>query len=598
MNITTRSNVPGGSRLARGRKLLLLAVAASLLAGCAAKAPRNSIKHMGEVDRDTLEQMSRQLSEQSRKLAENHDLLRERVERIEPLPALAPLPPAYDPLENQVVSIRMYEADVGQLLWAMADQLGMNLLMDPQVVAMQKRANLHMSNVSAREVFRNILDVFDLHGEVRGNTLQVGLMQERVFDLDFLNTRMNVNIASGGNVFGSNQSAGGSSGGGGGSEAIRGNFSLSGGSGDDTGVFQQLERALERILGEGGQDGRTAQDGSGEGGQGGRAAQDGSAAGAPRNPELQPRYALNPTAGTLFVKARPSQIRSVEQIVQRYKTVLSRQVLIEAQLLDVELSDGFELGVDWNLLRRSLAATWGSGAIELGGMTAPTFPKNPRLPLPAQITLPALSAGGGNAGSRGGLLLGNDSFAMAVNMLRSFGLVRVLSNPSIRARNGTPALLSVGTNTRYVSRSTVTVTNPGGGATTASADVETDALFSGVVVGVVPFIREEGSVELLVHPMQTDVDPNSLALVEVAKTADGSSKVTLPVVNFKGMTTTLSLRDGDTVLLGGLIDQKTSNNNRGIPGAADVPVLGKLFGQEADTHKSRELVMILRVRVL
>ncbi|MBC9072724.1 pilus (MSHA type) biogenesis protein MshL [Thauera sp. CAU 1555] len=585
MNITTRSNVPGGSRLARGRNLLLLAVAASLLAGCAAKAPRNSVKHMGEVDRDTLEQMSRQLSEESRKLAENHDLLRERVERIEPLPALAPLPPAYDPLENQVVSIRMYEADVGQLLWAMADQLGMNLLMDPQVVAVQKRANLHMSNVSAREVFRNILDVFDLHGEVRGNTLQVGLMQERVFDLDFLNTRMNVNIASGGNVFGSNQSAGGDGGsGGGGSEAIRGNFSLSGGSGDDTGVFQQLESALERILG--------------EGGQGGRAAEDGSAAGAPRNPELQPRYALNPTTGTLFVKARPSQVRSVEQIVQRYKSVLSRQVLIEAQLLDVELSDGFEFGVDWNLLRRSLAATWGSGAIELGGMTAPAFPNNSRLPLPAQITLPALSAGGGNAGSRGGLLLGNDSFAMAVNMLRSFGSVRVLSNPSIRARNGTPAMLSVGTNTRYVSRSTVTVTNPGGGATTASADVETDALFAGVVVGVVPFIREEGSVELLVHPMQTDVDPNSLALVEVAKTADGSSKVTLPVVNFKGMTTTLSLRDGDTVLLGGLIDQKTSNNNRGIPGAADVPGLGKLFGQEADTHKSREMVMILRVRVL
>ena len=585
MNITTRSNVPGGSRLARGRNLLLLAVAASLLAGCAAKAPRNSVKHMGEVDRGTLEQMSRQLSEESRKLAENHDLLRERVERIEPLPALAPLPPAYDPLENQVVSIRMYEADVGQLLWAMADQLGMNLLMDPQVVAVQKRANLHMSNVSAREVFRNILDVFDLHGEVRGNTLQVGLMQERVFDLDFLNTRMNVNIASGGNVFGSNQSAGGDGGsGGGGSEAIRGNFSLSGGSGDDTGVFQQLESALERILG--------------EGGQGGRAAEDGSAAGAPRNPELQPRYALNPTTGTLFVKARPSQVRSVEQIVQRYKSVLSRQVLIEAQLLDVELSDGFEFGVDWNLLRRSLAATWGSGAIELGGMTAPAFPNNSRLPLPAQITLPALSAGGGNAGSRGGLLLGNDSFAMAVNMLRSFGSVRVLSNPSIRARNGTPAMLSVGTNTRYVSRSTVTVTNPGGGATTASADVETDALFAGVVVGVVPFIREEGSVELLVHPMQTDVDPNSLALVEVAKPAAGSSKVTLPVVNVKGMTTTLSLRDGDTVLLGGLIDQKTSNNNRGIPGAADVPGLGKLFGQEADTHKSREMVMILRVRVL
>ncbi|PTD97837.1 pilus (MSHA type) biogenesis protein MshL [Pseudothauera lacus] len=556
------------------RKLLLLCLAASVLSGCAAKGPRQSVQNMGEVDRETLEQMSRQVAEESRKLAANHDQLRERVERVQPLPALAPLPPAYDALENRVVSIRMYEADVGQLLWTMADQLGMNLLMDPQVVAINKRANLHLNNVSAREVFRSILDVFDLHGEVRGSTLQVGLMQEQVFDLDFLNTRMSVNIASGGNVFGSNQSSGG--GGGGGADALRGNFSLDGRSGDDTGVFQQLEIALERIIGDGSE----------------------GSTGTPRNPELSPRYALNPTTGTLYVRARPSQVRSVERIVQRYKSVLGRQVLIEAQLLDVELADGFEFGVDWNLLRRSVAATFGSGSIELGNMTAPAFPNNSRLPLPQQITLPSLSAGGSNSGSAGGILLGNDSFAMAINMLRSFGAVRVLSNPSIRARNGTPAMLSVGTNTRYVSRSTVTVTNPGGGATTASADVETDALFAGVVVGVVPFIREDGTVELLVHPMQTDVEPGSLALVEVAKTTDGSSKVTLPVVNFKGMTTTLSVRDGDTVLLGGLIDQQTSARNRGIPGAADVPGLGKLFGQESDSHKSREMIMILRVHVL
>jgi len=97
-----------------------------------------------------------------------------------------------------------------------------------------------------------------------------------------------------------------------------------------------------------------------------------------------------------------------------------------------------------------------------------------------------------------------------------------------------------------------------------------------------------------VHPMQTEVDEASLALVTVG---NGNS-VTLPRISFKGMTTTLNLRDGNTVLIGGLIDQQDQNTDNGVPGLSDVPGLGKLFGAEARTHKSRELVMVLRVTVI
>ena len=79
--------------------------------------------------------------------------------------------------------------------------------------------------------------------------------------------------------------------------------------------------------------------------------------------------------------------------------------------------------------------------------------------------------------------------------------------------------------------------------------------------------------------------------------SDGNS-VTLPVISFKGMTTTLNLRDGDTVLMGGLIDQQAQNSDSGIPGLSDVPGVGKLFGAETRSHDSRELVMVLRVTVL
>lgn len=94
--------------------------------------------------------------------------------------------------------------------------------------------------------------------------------------------------------------------------------------------------------------------------------------------------------------------------------------------------------------------------------------------------------------------------------------------------------------------------------------------------------------------MQSDVDPNSLQLID----AGGGSRVTLPITNFKGMTTTLNVKDGDTVMIGGLIDQQVGTTHNGVPGLSDIPLLGKLFDKTSDTHKSRELVMVIRVKVL
>ncbi len=560
------------------RRALAVAVATMLLAGCSG-LPHKSANSMAPVNGDTLHQMAEHSIAESAKLAEVQQRLFEELQQIQAAQPVQPVVPQYDPLEDQLVSIRMYEADVGQLLWAMSEQLGMNLLLDPRVVQTGRKSSLNLSNVTAREVFDHILRAFDLHGEVQGKTLIVNLMEERVYDLDFLNTALSVDISSGGNVFGANQStggggSGGGGSGGGGSNALRSDFALSGGLGEQTSVHAELEEALGHIIGESGA--RRAQADSDE-----------------IDPIPVAAYTLNSVTGTLFIRARPSQVRAIESLINRYKAVLGRQVQIEAQLIDVELKDGFQWGVDWNVLRNHVAGVIGRAPIAVDPATA-LLPAGQGADLPVRsLTLPAQTIGSPSGNSLG-LGYQRNSFSVAIDALRNFGNVKVLSNPSIRARNGSPALLSVGTNIRYLSSSSVTVTNPGGGATTTSADAQTDSLFSGIVVGVVPFIRADNHVEILIHPMQTDVDPNSLQLVD----AGGGTRVTLPVINFKGMTTTLSLRDGDTVLIGGLIDQKLGSTNSGVPGLSDVPGLGKFFDRTADSHASRELVMVLKVRVL
>lgn len=556
-------------------RLLTVSTGSLLLAACTNMPPRSTMD-MPPTEYKALERTGTAINEESAKLAARQDKLLEDVEQRAPAPPpAAPIAPAYDPLENSVVSLSMYDADVGQLLWALADELKMNLIVDPKVLQQKQRASLHLRNVSAREVYRHILDAFDLNGQVRGGSLVVSQMSERIFNVDLLNSVTMMDLASGGDVFGAGMQASG----GGGGQSLKGDLSISGSMGKESDPYKQLDSALKVILGEDKAETAAARDPNG-----------------PPAPEAA-RYSLDPGSGTLYVRARPSQVRAIEDLLEHSKKKLRRQVLVEAQILDVSLNDNSNYGVDWNLLRNRVAGIYGDSPATIMPVPDSSLPYSTMNRLGEQgrtIVFPNQTLGS-VAGRALGLSYMNDTFSAAVNVLRGFGNVKVLSNPSVRVRNGSPAYLSVGTNIRYVTKST---TNFSGGSGTGSgftsSDIQTDSLFSGVVIGVAPMVHENGSVELLVHPMQTEVQPGSLKLQEFPN----GNAVTLPQINVKGITTTLNLRDGDTVLLGGLIDQNSSMDDQGIPGVSDVPVFGRLFGSRAKTHNTRELVVVLRVKVL
>lgn len=549
-------------------RLLAGAIASVLLASCANLPPR-STKEMPATDYSAIDRANQAAVEESRKLAERQDTLRTQIEQSRPIAAkpVAPVAPAYDPLENSVVSISMYDADVGRLLWALADELHMNLIVDPKVLEQRQKATLQLRNVSAREVYNHILDAFDLHGEVRGDTLVVGQMQERIFSVDILNAASAITLSSGGDVFGASlQGAGG------GGQSLRGTLRVDGEMGTKNDPYKQLDAALTAILGDGKATPKTDPNG-------------------PEPPEPA-RYSLDPSTGTLFVRAKPSQIRAVSNLVEHTQAVLKRQVLVEAQLIDVTLGDQFQYGVDWSLLRNRVAGIVGDTPATIPSTQVPYPDASSSTALSRTVIFPDQTLGSTTSRALGLSYLG-DSFSAALNMLRTFGNVKVLSNPSVRVRNGSPAYLSVGSNIRYVTKSTSSFSNAGGSYNTSS-DIQTDSLFSGIVIGVAPLIQENGNVELLVHPMQTEVEKDSLTLQQFSN----GNAVTLPRINIKGITTTLNLKNGDTVLLGGLIDQNTNNSDSGVPGLSDVPLLGKLFGQASKTHSTRELVLVLRVRVI
>lgn len=556
-------------------RLLASAVTSCLLFTACANSPPRSLRDVPDTEYKALERLGTLVGEESAKLAAEQDRLRQQVER----PAAdvinsTPIAPAYDPLENSVVSLSMYDADIGQLLWALADELKMNLIVDPKVLEQKQRASLNLRNVTAREVYNHILTAFDLHGETRGGALVVSPVSERIFNVDMLNATTALDLSSGGDVFGA-----GMSGAGGGGQSLRGQLGFTGTVGKDADPYKQLDAALQVIL---------ADDKA-------QATINSNDPDAPRPPSTA-RYSLDPSSGTLYVRARPSQMRAVQELVEHSKQKLRRQVLVEAQILDVSLNDTDSYGVDWNLLRDRVAGLYADTPASILPLADSLLNYDGKTRLGEQgrsIVFPNQTLGS-SAGRSFGLSWQNDTFSAAVNVLRGFGNVKVLSNPSVRVRNGSPAYLSVGTNIRYVTKSTTSFSNSGGGGYNTSADIQTDSLFSGVVIGVAPMIHDNGSVELLVHPMQTEVDAASLQLREFPN----GNAVTLPQINVKGITTTLNLKDGDTVMLGGLIDQNSSLADRGMPGLSDVPVFGRMFGSRNRLQTSRELVLVLRVRVL
>lgn len=552
------------------------ALLTSLLLGACVSPPPQSAKHLANPDVAQLARMQEvALAESMKLLAKQDELLRD-LRKKGPVKAAQPPAPVYDPLEGKTISVAISNGSISQILTAFADAAKVNLIVEPAVVQQGAQTDMFLKDVSLREAFNEVLRSYDVAGEVRNQTLRVRLLEERSLALDFLNVSTQMSLNSGGNVFGANSSAGNS--------AISGSLSMSASAGNKSDPYTEIENNLRTILG----DSRLAPD---EGKTSSQA--------TPQAPTLVRQahqgqgFTLNRTTGMLYVKARPSQMRSVEDLIKRTRDALSKQVYIEAQLIDVQLGDGYQFGIDWTQLRSRLALNFGIGALELGGGST-SLPGASRAYPGSSLTIPSRLVGPSPGQTAGGIAYQDQNGSTVINALRSFGHLRVLSNPNIQVRNGTPAMLSVGTSQRYVSRSSSAQNNIGGGSTTTTSDVQTDAVFSGVMVGVLPMMREDGTIELLINPVQSDVDPKTLELVSVNDT----NRVSLPHVAYKGLTTTLNVNDGDVVVVGGLIDQKSGGSNRGVPLLSDVPFFGKLVTQEGDNQSARELIVVLRVRVL
>lgn len=571
----------------------VVACLAGLVAGCA-NTPPGGEPALSQSEADPEGELPLRSPKGSERLSNAMDRLQEKLpERSEPV-GLKPQEPRFDPLAAQIVTIDLVRARISEAARALSESSSLNLIVDPKVNALTQRATLSMEEVSVRKALNNILSVYDVHGERQGNTLRITLNDERVYALEFLNTANQLSTSDGGNVFGAD------------AQELTSSQTLQTTSGSEDKPYATVRETVVNIVGERQEvevlnearareaaeatnrpDSLSDTTASGSSGEAGASGEEEEA----ETRELAGKVALDRHSGTLYVKARPSRIEAIDRYIEQLEQTLSRQVFIEAQIIDVELTDEFRFGIDWTLLRENFAGTLTGQVPQLGQSVINDAFSGGDLPS-RTLTIPQRSLNAGD-GSSLGLAVQGDRFSAVVEALERFGDATVLSNPNILARNGSPAQLSVGTSSRFVSESESSEQNAGGGQSTVTVDVETSNVFDGLTVGVVPYIKDDGRVELLVRPLQTSVVDGTLALQEVG----GENEIALPRVQLKGLTTTLGLNDGDLVLIGGLIDRSSDERDQGLPGLSSLPVVGGVFGQRSRLTETRELVIALRVRV-
>jgi MSHA biogenesis protein MshL len=284
---------------------------------------------------------------------------------------------------------------------------------------------------------------------------------------------------------------------------------------------------------------------------------------------------VNPGAGLVMVRAGTEDLRMVEEYLRRTELIMQRQVILEAKILEIALNEGYQQGINWSDIQSASSITASDG-------------------LPEDFTAQALAGQVIQTSDIGGLFSASvraGDFTGLIELLGEQGNVQILSSPRISTVNNQKAVIKVGTDEFFVTdidfddnNSAVTATD------STSTSVELTPFFSGISLDVTPQISESGVITLHVHPSVSEVNDQEKVITI------GERDVTLPLASSTVRETDSVIRaeSGQIVVIGGLIQNSSEDNNSAVPFFSEIPLVGELFKQRRFQSRKSELVILLR----
>ena len=277
---------------------------------------------------------------------------------------------------------------------------------------------------------------------------------------------------------------------------------------------------------------------------------------------------ITPQAGLVTIRAYPNEIRQVRSFIKTAETHLQRQVILEAKVLEVTLSDSYQQGIHWESVLGHV------------GSTDISFGTSPSTGLGDTIT----SALGGVTSIK---LAGSD-FSTMISLLDTQGDVDVLSSPRVTASNNQKAVIKVGTDEYFVTD--VSSTTVAGNTPVTTPEVELTPFFSGIALDVTPQIDEKGDVLLHIHPSVINIKEQTKTI----KISDSTLELPLAQSEIRESDTVIKAASGDVVVIGGLMKSENIELVSKVPLLGDIPYLGEAFTNRANSTVKTELVILLK----
>jgi len=290
-------------------------------------------------------------------------------------------------------------------------------------------------------------------------------------------------------------------------------------------------------------------------------------------------------AGLVIVRAMPGELRDVEEYLSDAQENLQRQVILEAKIIEVRLNDGFQSGIDWAALSESSGENLFLGQTGIAGGNATLYDSSGNLNSAAALSGLGLS-GFGNLLAVGG---SSDNFAALLRLLSTQGEVQVLSSPRVSTLNNQKAVIKVGSDEFFVTEVSST-TSTGAASTVTTPDITLTPFFSGIALDVTPQISSDDEVILHIHPSVSDVNDQTKNITLGGQT----QQLPLALSTVRESDSVVKARSGQVVVIGGLMQNRTANDDGGVPGLSSVPVLGNLFSQTSKQNTRSELVILLK----
>lgn len=285
----------------------------------------------------------------------------------------------------------------------------------------------------------------------------------------------------------------------------------------------------------------------------------------------QRRVMISPQAGMVIVKALPGELFAVREFLERSEITVKRQVVIEAKILEVRLSDEFAAGINWDAI---------SGQLLLGRNVT-------EFEAPNTITTAAES------GEIFASLLKVNDITQLLDLLEEQGNVQVLSSPRISTVNNQKAVIRVGTDEFFVTGlSSNTVSNAS--STTNTPNIDLSSFFSGIALDVTPQIAASGDIILHIHPVVSSVKDQEKNLTL------GDQKFSLPLAvrDIREADSIVRAESGQIVVLGGLMQEQLLEVDGKTPLLGDVPVVRGMFNRREYRKVKTELVIMLKPTVV